>query len=153
LAKAWIDGHIHASALVGAIPQSIVYDNDHCLVAKIMPARRPHVVNEDIDVGRLREDGLGARRRREIGGDAEDVAIRKGSSHLPHHFIDADASTAVDADRCAGMRQSFRCGAADTRNARATSASIRRLRLWVNTVGCHTPAPIGRPTNQRNSRL
>ncbi|WP_273729423.1 IS21 family transposase [Brucella gallinifaecis] len=35
VAEAWVDGHIHAFAFFGAVPQSIVYDNDRCLVAKI----------------------------------------------------------------------------------------------------------------------
>ena len=35
--EAWLDGHVHAFAFFGAIPQSILYDNDRCLVAKIMP--------------------------------------------------------------------------------------------------------------------
>lgn len=37
VAEAWLDGHIHAFAFFGAVPQSIVYDNDRCLVAKILP--------------------------------------------------------------------------------------------------------------------
>jgi len=35
--EAWVDGHVHAFAFFGAVPQSIVYDNDRCLVAKILP--------------------------------------------------------------------------------------------------------------------
>lgn len=35
--EAWLDGHVHAFAFFGAVPRSIVYDNDRCLVAKIMP--------------------------------------------------------------------------------------------------------------------
>ncbi len=35
--EAWLDGHVHAFAFFGAMPQSILYDNDRCLVAKIMP--------------------------------------------------------------------------------------------------------------------
>ena len=34
---AWLDGHVHAFAFFGAVPQSVLYDNDRCLVAKIMP--------------------------------------------------------------------------------------------------------------------
>lgn len=34
--EAWLDGHNHAFAFFGAVPQSIVYDNDKCLVSKIM---------------------------------------------------------------------------------------------------------------------
>lgn len=37
VAEAWVDGHIHAFAFLGAVPQSILYDNDRCLVAKILP--------------------------------------------------------------------------------------------------------------------
>lgn len=37
VAEAWVDGHVHAFAFFGAVPQSIVYDNDRCLVAKILP--------------------------------------------------------------------------------------------------------------------
>ena len=36
-AEAWIDGHVHAFAFFGRVPQSILYDNDRCLVAKILP--------------------------------------------------------------------------------------------------------------------
>lgn len=35
--EVWLDGHNHAFAFFGAVPQSIVYDNDRCLVSKIMP--------------------------------------------------------------------------------------------------------------------
>ena len=35
--EAWLDGHVHAFAFFGKVPQSIVYDNDRCLVAKVMP--------------------------------------------------------------------------------------------------------------------
>ena len=35
--EAWLDGHVHGFAFFGAVPRSIVYDNDRCLVAKIMP--------------------------------------------------------------------------------------------------------------------
>ncbi len=37
VAEAWMDGHVHAFAFFGAVPLSIVYDNDRCLVAKILP--------------------------------------------------------------------------------------------------------------------
>ena len=36
VAEAWADGHVHAFAFFGAVPQSILYDNDRCLVAKIL---------------------------------------------------------------------------------------------------------------------
>jgi hypothetical protein len=35
--EAWLDGHVHVFAFFGAVPQTILYDNDRCLVAKIMP--------------------------------------------------------------------------------------------------------------------
>jgi transposase len=35
--EAWLDGHVHAFTFFGAVPQSTLYDNDRCLVAKIMP--------------------------------------------------------------------------------------------------------------------
>ena len=35
--EAWLDGHVHAFTFFGAVPRSILYDNDRCLVAKIMP--------------------------------------------------------------------------------------------------------------------
>ena len=35
--EAWLDGHVHAFAFFGAVPRSILYDNDRCLVAKILP--------------------------------------------------------------------------------------------------------------------
>jgi transposase len=37
LSEAWIDGHVHAFAFFGGVPQSVLYDNDQCLVAKILP--------------------------------------------------------------------------------------------------------------------
>lgn len=36
-AEAWVDGHVHAFTFFGLKPRSILYDNDRCLVAKIMP--------------------------------------------------------------------------------------------------------------------
>ena len=35
--EAWLDGHAHAFAFFGAVPQSVLYDNDRCLVARILP--------------------------------------------------------------------------------------------------------------------
>ena len=40
--EAWLDGHVHAFTFFGAVPRSILYDNDRCLVAKIMPPSRQH---------------------------------------------------------------------------------------------------------------
>lgn len=40
-AEAWMDGHVHAFGFFGAVPQSILYDNDRCLVAKIEPDGTP----------------------------------------------------------------------------------------------------------------
>nr|KIS29365.1 transposase [Novosphingobium sp. P6W]KIS29417.1 transposase [Novosphingobium sp. P6W] len=37
VAEAWVDGHVHAFAFFRGVPRSIVYDNDRCLVAKILP--------------------------------------------------------------------------------------------------------------------
>ena len=33
--EAWMDGHVHAFGFFGAVPLSVVYDNDSCLVARI----------------------------------------------------------------------------------------------------------------------
>ena len=33
--EAWLDGHVHAFGFFGAVPLSVVYDNDSCLFAKI----------------------------------------------------------------------------------------------------------------------
>ena len=35
VSEAWMDGHVHAFNFFGAVPQSILYDNDRCLVVKI----------------------------------------------------------------------------------------------------------------------
>jgi transposase len=32
-----MDGHVHAFAFFGRVPQSALYDNDRCLVSKILP--------------------------------------------------------------------------------------------------------------------
>ena len=32
-----MDGHVHAFAFFGGVPQSVLYDNDRCLVSKILP--------------------------------------------------------------------------------------------------------------------
>ena len=37
VSKDWVDGHVNAFAFFGRVPQSILYDNDRCLVAKILP--------------------------------------------------------------------------------------------------------------------
>ena len=36
-AESWMDGHVHAFAFFGGVPQSVLYDNDRCLVSKILP--------------------------------------------------------------------------------------------------------------------
>jgi transposase len=36
-AEAWVDGHVNAFGFFGRVPLSVVYDNDRCLVARIMP--------------------------------------------------------------------------------------------------------------------
>ena len=36
-AEAWMDGHVHAFAFFGKVPLSVLYDNDRCLVSKILP--------------------------------------------------------------------------------------------------------------------
>jgi transposase len=35
--EAWLDGHNRAFDFFGGVPQSILYDNDKCLVARILP--------------------------------------------------------------------------------------------------------------------
>ena len=37
VSEAWVDGHVHAFAFFGRVPQSVLYDNDRCPVAKILP--------------------------------------------------------------------------------------------------------------------
>ena len=34
--EVWLDGHVHAFAFFGAVPQSILCDNDRCLVARLL---------------------------------------------------------------------------------------------------------------------
>ena len=36
-AEAWMDGHVHAFAFFGGVLLSVLYDNDRCLVSKILP--------------------------------------------------------------------------------------------------------------------
>ena len=36
-AEAWMEGHIHAFAFFGGVSLSVLYDNDRCLVSKIVP--------------------------------------------------------------------------------------------------------------------
>lgn len=36
-AEAWMDVYVHAFAILGRVPQSLLYDNDRCLVARILP--------------------------------------------------------------------------------------------------------------------
>jgi transposase len=35
--EAWVDGHVHAFAFFSRVPVSVLYDNDKCLVARILP--------------------------------------------------------------------------------------------------------------------
>ena len=36
-AAAWVDGHVHAFAFFGRAPRSVLYHNDRCVVARILP--------------------------------------------------------------------------------------------------------------------
>ena len=38
-AEAWVVGHVHAFAFFGKLPVSVLYDNDRCLVSKILRSR------------------------------------------------------------------------------------------------------------------
>ena len=40
-AEAWMDGHVRAFAFFGGVPQSVLYDNDRCLVSTIQPDGTP----------------------------------------------------------------------------------------------------------------
>ncbi len=40
-AGAWVDGHFYAFAFFGRVHESVLYDNDRCLVAKILPDGTP----------------------------------------------------------------------------------------------------------------
>jgi transposase len=40
-AEAWVDGHFYAFAFFGRVHASVLYDNDRCLVAKILPDGTP----------------------------------------------------------------------------------------------------------------
>ena len=42
VAEAWVEGHVHAFAFFGRVPQSVLYENDRCLVARILPDVVPH---------------------------------------------------------------------------------------------------------------
>ena len=35
-AEAWVDGHVHAFGFFRRVPQSVLYDNDRCLVSRIL---------------------------------------------------------------------------------------------------------------------
>ena len=35
--EAWVDGHQHAFRFFGSVPRSVLYDNDRCLVSRILP--------------------------------------------------------------------------------------------------------------------
>jgi len=37
VSEARVDGHVHAFAFFARVPQSVLYDNDRCLVVKILP--------------------------------------------------------------------------------------------------------------------
>ena len=39
VSEAWIDGHVHAFAFFGRVPQSVLYDNDRCPLSRF--ARKP----------------------------------------------------------------------------------------------------------------
>ena len=38
--EAWLDGHNKAFAFFGGVPRSILYENDKCLVSRILPDGR-----------------------------------------------------------------------------------------------------------------
>ena len=39
--EAWLDGHNRAFAFFGGVPMSILYDNDNCLLRRILPDGTP----------------------------------------------------------------------------------------------------------------
>lgn len=87
VSEAWGDGHVHAFAFFGRVPQSVLYDNDRCLVAKILPGGMrkraklfsgflSHYFIHDIYVGTRTVDVHIGRLRKALCADGGDDILR-----------------------------------------------------------------------------
>ena len=75
--------------------------------------RRADIVDENVRVRSLRKQGGRSFRGREIGGDPGQPCLWEQLAHLPKRCGDPLLAAAIDHDRSAGARQSFRNRSAD----------------------------------------
>jgi hypothetical protein len=88
--EAWLDGHNRAFAFFGGVPQSILYDNDKCLVSRILPdsVRKRTAAFSGLQSHYLFEDRYGRPGKGNDKGNVEGVvgyARRNFMTPLPRH--------------------------------------------------------------------
>ena len=79
--EAWLDGHNRAFVFFGGVPQSILYDNDKCLVSRILSDGTRQRTRAFRIVVKVKVDRLGHPQRSRL----KPLAVRRRDLAVPHH--------------------------------------------------------------------
>src|SRR6056297_104844 len=121
-AEAWMDGHVHAFAFFGRVPQSVLYDNDRCLVAKIQPdgTRVRATLFSGLLSHYLFRDRYGRPGKGNDKGNVEGMVgyVRRNHMVPIPHFPDWESFNAYLEERCRARQGDILRGHTETIGAR-----------------------------------
>ena len=112
--EAWLDGHNRAFAFFGGVPQSILYDNDKCLVSRILPdgTRQRTRSFSGLQSHYLFEDRYGRPGKGNDKGNVEGVVgfARRNFMTPRPRFVNWDAFNAYLEEQCQKRQGDVLCG-------------------------------------------
>jgi transposase len=121
-AEAWMDGHVHAFAFFGGVPQSVLYDNDRCLVSKIQPdgTRVRATLFSGLQSHYLFRDRYGRPGKGNDKGSVEGVVGYARRNHMVPipHFPDWESFNASLEEQCRARQNDILRGHTETIGAR-----------------------------------
>ena len=121
-AEAWMDGHVHAFAFFGGVPQSVLYDNDRCLVSKIQPdgTRVRATLFSGLLSHYLFRDRYGRPGKGNDKGNVEGMVgyVRRNHMVPIPHFPDWESFNAYLEERCHARQSDMLRGHTETIGAR-----------------------------------
>ena len=128
-AAAWLDGHNAAFAFCGGVPQSILYDNDKCLVSRILPdgARQRTRSFSGLQSHYLFEDRYGRPGKGNDKGNVEGVVgYARRNFMVPRPGLRAETPSMPSWRNNAATVRARSCAATVRLSARASGAIAKR---------------------------
>ncbi len=153
--EAWLDGHNRAFAFFGGVPQSILYDNDKSLVARILPdgTRQRTRAFSSLLSHYLFEDRYGRPGKGNDKGPFHILGLRRGRNGW---LRPAELHGAASRFESGGPRMAIWQGIAVTDKTMSCTAAARPLASALSVIGSRcqfgTPQLRSTPFN-RNMRM